>query len=277
MTATAANEVPFALSGADPILKVEDVSVIYKLPGGTVLEAVRHVNFIVEPGEMMGLVGESGCGKSTMAKAICGLEPLSSGTITFQGEQIKPLGLHNRSPQQLRIQMVFQNPYASLNPRRTIGSQIRDGLWISSKPGGWTVEQLLDAVEMPSSDAARYPSQFSGGQRQRIAIARAIATGPDLLIGDEPISSLDASLQSKVAQMMKDLAVEAGSSMLFISHDLAVVRDVVDTVAVMTAGQIVERGVVGDVWGRPQHAYTKGLLASIPHVDGLGNLPGGPL
>ena len=257
------------------ILTVSDASVTYKLPGGGHLEAVRKVSFIITPGEMMGLVGESGCGKSTMAKAICGLEPLSHGDIVFKGEHVRPLGLRTRSKGLMRIQMVFQNPYASLNPRRTVGSQISDGLRVSSKPGRWTVETLLDAVGLPRSDAQRYPQQFSGGQRQRIAIARAIATGPDLLIGDEPISSLDASLQSKVARLMRELCEESGASMLFISHDLSVVRDVVDTVAVMTKGEIVERGPVADVWKHPQHDYTRKLLSSIPKVDGLGRLPGG--
>lgn len=265
---------PAGQPAAGALLDVDDVSVTYKLPGRRTLQAVRGVTFEVRPGEMLGLVGESGCGKSTLARAICGLEPTSGGRIVFDGEEITELKLKTRPKHLLKIQMVFQNPYASLNPRRTIGSQISDGLRISTKPDRWTVGSLLEAVEMEPSAAQKYSHAFSGGQRQRLAIARAIASGPDLLIGDEPIASLDASLQSKIAALMKELALESGASLLFISHDLAVVRHVADRVAVMNAGQLVEAGPVGEVWSNPQQDYTKRLLAAIPRVDGKGILPG---
>lgn len=170
--------------------------------------------------------------------------------------------------------MVFQNPYASLNPRRRVGSQIEDGLGLNKQSDAWNVTELLEKVGLDASDRTKYPHQFSGGQRQRIAIARAIGTGPDLLIGDEPIASLDASLQSKVAALMRDLAIQAGSGLLFISHDLAVVRTIADQVAVMNRGAIEEIGPVKSIWRNPQSDYTKRLLSSIPVADGMGVLPG---
>jgi ABC-type glutathione transport system ATPase component len=255
------------------LLAVTDARVTYKLPGRRTLTAVDGVSFGLAPGEVLGLVGESGCGKSTLARAICGLEPLASGTISFDGEPVATLGLRTRPTRQLRIQMVFQNPYSSLNPRRRVGAQIEDALAIAG-PERSTVGQLLDDVQMDRSAATLYPHQFSGGQRQRIAIARAMGARPDILVGDEPIASLDASLQAKVATLMRDVALKNGASLLFISHDLSVVRVIADRVAVMQAGRIVETGAVGDVWNDPQDDYTRRLLAAIPVADGLGNLPG---
>jgi len=256
------------------LLHLDDVHVTYKLPGRGTLNAVDGVSFDLEPRQVLGLVGESGCGKSTLARAVCGLEPTSGGAITFNGTPIGKLGLRKRAPELLRIQMVFQNPYASLNPRRTIGSQIEDGLRVNPVRDAWDVGQLLEHVELDAASRTRYPHQFSGGQRQRVAIARAIAAGPELLIGDEPIASLDASLQARVAKLMRKLAVETGAALLFISHDLSVVRVIADDVAVMSAGRIVEHGPVDRVWSDPQDAYTQRLLAAIPVVDGLGTLPG---
>lgn len=258
-----------------PLLNIDDVSVRYKLPGGGSLTAVNRVSLEVSESSVVGLVGESGCGKSTLARAVCGLEPISGGEIHFKGHPVRKLGMTRRPEELMRIQMVFQNPYASLNPRRTIGSQITDGLRANPEKTSWSVSGLLEEVEMPADAQNRFPHQFSGGQRQRIAIARAIASGPDLLIGDEPIASLDASLQARVAGLMRKLALEAGASLLFISHDLAVVRIIADEVAVMSRGEIVEHGTSQQVWDNPQEAYTKRLLAAIPAVDGLGTLPGG--
>mgnify|MGYP000869341185 FL=1 len=257
-----------------PLLSIDDVSVRYKLPGGGSLTAVDQVSLEVSESSVVGLVGESGCGKSTLARAVCGLEATSGGEITFKGHHVRKLGMRRRSEELMRIQMVFQNPYASLNPRRTIGSQIADGLRANPQKTSWSVAGLLEEVELPSDVQQRFPHQFSGGQRQRIAIARAIASGPELLIGDEPIASLDASLQARVATLMRKLALETGASLLFISHDLVVVRIIADEVAVMSKGVIVEHGTSQQVWEQPQEAYTKRLLAAIPAVDGLGTLPG---
>ena len=258
-----------------PLLSIEDVSVRYKLPGGGSLTAVNQVSLEVSDSSVVGLVGESGCGKSTLARAVCGLEPVSRGEIHFKGHSVRKLGMRRRPEELMRIQMVFQNPYASLNPRRTVGSQIADGLRANPAETSWSVAGLLEEVELPSDVQNRFPHQFSGGQRQRIAIARAIASGPELLIGDEPIASLDASLQARVAGLMRKLALESGASLLFISHDLAVVRIIADEVAVMNKGEIVEHGTSQQVWDDPQELYTQRLLAAIPAVDGLGTLPGG--
>ncbi|KRC62550.1 hypothetical protein ASE14_01585 [Agromyces sp. Root81] len=256
------------------LLEVDGLQVSYKLPGRGTLRAVDGVSFDLEPRQVLGLVGESGCGKSTLAKAVCGLVPTSGGSIAFNGAPIGKLGLRKRDPRLMRIQMVFQNPFASLNPRRTIGSQIEDGLRVNPDRDAWNVADLLEHVEMDPASRTRYPHQFSGGQRQRVAIARAIAAGPELLIGDEPIASLDASLQARIAILMRNLALETGAALLFISHDLSVVRVIADDVAVMNAGRIVERGPVDRVWTAPQEPYTQRLLAAIPVADGMGRLPG---
>lgn len=256
------------------LLTVERARVTYARPGQRRLAAVDDVSFSLGAGHVMGVVGESGSGKSTLAKAICGLVPLDSGGIRFRGFPVELLRARRRNRNLMGIQMVFQNPYASLNPRRTISSTIEDGLRASVGSPRWTVAELLNEVELDAGAGPRYPHEFSGGQRQRIAIARAIASGPALLIGDEPIASLDASLQSKIASLMRDLAVKSGASLLFISHDLAVVRNIVDDVVVMHQGAVVESGSVESVWNDPQQTYTKQLIAAIPVVDGLGRIPG---
>ena len=254
-------------------LAVEHATVRYRQPGRTTLTAVDDVDLALAPGEVLGLVGESGCGKSTLARAVCGLEPLAGGRIVFDGEPIRTLGLRRRPAHQVRIQMVFQNPYASLNPRRRVGAQIEDARRVATR-GSASVTELLADVGMDADAARKYPHEFSGGQRQRVAIARAIAAGPDVLIGDEPIASLDASLQSRIAALMRDVALRHGASLLFISHDLSVVRVIADRIAVMRAGRIVEEGAAAEVWSRPQDDYTRRLLAAIPIADGLGRLPG---
>ena len=258
---------------SEPILTVRDAVVSYRRPGAGTFTAVDGVSFELGRGEVLGLVGESGCGKSTLAKAVCGLEPLAGGEIRYEGRPVEPLRMRRRRPDLLGIQMVFQNPYASLNPRRRVGEQIADALALG-RAGDASVPGLLDDVGLPAAAATSYPHQFSGGQRQRIAIARALAAGPHLLIGDEPIASLDASLQARLAMLMRDLARERGTSLLFISHDLAVVRLIADRIAVMQAGKIVEIGTAERIWSAPGHPYTARLLASIPIPDGSGTLPG---
>lgn len=259
-------------SGA-PLLELDSVACEYKLDGGGRFRAVNGVSLQLGRSEVLGLVGESGCGKSTLAKLICGLEKPADGSITFDGHPVRALGLKKRAKELLGIQMVFQNPYASLNPRRRIRDQLNDALALNPD-GTWTVESLLEAVDLPADSAQRYSHSFSGGQRQRIAIARALAAGPKVLVGDEPIASLDAFLQARIARMMRDLAIDSGASMIFISHDLSVVRDIADRVAVMEAGRIVEVGSTEQIWNDPNHPYTQKLLAAIPKVDGKGFIPG---
>ncbi|MDO5671971.1 MAG: ATP-binding cassette domain-containing protein [Actinomycetaceae bacterium] len=256
----------------DPILEIRDAHVTFKRPGGQVLKAVNGVSLAMQPGEVVGLVGESGCGKSTLARAITGLQPLESGQILFRGKEIRPLGLRRRKGEELSIQMVFQNPYASLNPRRRISDQIEDGRAVSSTQAP-TVKELLERVQLPAHYANRFPHEFSGGERQRIAIARAIAASPQVLVGDEPIASLDASLQIHVAELMRDLAKDTGASLLFITHDLAIVRQICNRIIVMNAGKIVEQGPAEEIWDSPQETYTRKLLAAIPIADGLGTIP----
>ncbi|WP_049575807.1 ABC transporter ATP-binding protein [Nonomuraea sp. SBT364] len=252
------------------LLTIDDLVVEHRSPGRPVVRAVAGVSLDVRAGEVVGLVGESGCGKSTLARAVCGLNPITSGGISFEGHAVTPLGLRRR--RLTGIQMVFQDPYASLNPRRRVGDQIADGLRTSGDTATRPAD-LLERVGLPREFAGRHPHEFSGGQRQRIAIARALAARPRLLIGDEPISALDASAQAQVATLMRDLAVESGAGLLFISHDLSVVRLIADRIAVMYLGRIVEAGDTAEVWANPRHPYTRALLGAIPAPDGLGVLP----
>ena len=258
------------------LLDVSGLRVTYR--GRPPVRAVDGVELTVAAGQVVGLVGESGCGKSTIARAVCGLVKPEAGTVTFDGTPVTTLGLRRRPATLTRVQMVFQDPYASLHPRRAIGVQIGDGVRAamargatSSAPSVW-----LERVGLDPAAASRYPHEFSGGQRQRIAIARSLAARPDLLIGDEPISALDASTQAVVAALMRDLAVESGAGLLFISHDLSVVRLIADRLVVMYRGRIVESGAAEDIWRDPQHPYTQALLAAVPVPDGSGRMPAPP-
>jgi len=258
-------------------LTVTDLRVVY--PGRPPVVAVDGVSIEVAPGEVVGLVGESGCGKSTLARAVCGLVAPAEGSVEFDGEPVTPLGLRRRSPGLTRVQMVFQDPYSSLHPRRRVGAQIADGTRAAARLSGAdrpAPAEWLERVGLDPGAARRYPHEFSGGQRQRIAIARALAAEPGLLVGDEPISSLDASTQATVAGLMRELTVAAGAGLLFISHDLSVVRLVADRMVVMYRGRIVESGPTAQVWNGPRHPYTQALLGAVPLPDGLGTLPAAP-
>jgi len=273
------------------LLEVAGLRVVYR--GRPPVRAVDGVDLTVAAGQVVGLVGESGCGKSTVARAVCGLVKPAAGTVVFDGLPVTPLGLRRRPAALTRIQMVFQDPYASLHPRRRIGVQIGEGVRAAAARGGETGPGAESArvgetepgaepawwlrrVGLEPDAARRYPHEFSGGQRQRIAIARALAARPDLLIGDEPISALDASTQAVVAALMRDLAVDSGAGLLFISHDLSVVRLIADRLVVMYRGRIVESGPARAIWEDPQHPYTQSLLAAVPVPDGLGTMPAPP-
>ena len=266
------------------VLSARDIVVDY--PGRPPVRAIDGVSLDVHVGEVVGLVGESGCGKSTMARVLTGLLRPASGEIVYRGKPLKPLGLRGRDASETGIQMVFQDPGSSLNPRRRIGPQIQDGLDAARRRLGGqeppsdkgadrprTPAEWLERIGMTAEDATRYPGSFSGGQRQRIATARALAAAPDVLIGDEPISALDASTQARVAYIMSTLTIAHGAGMLFISHDLSVVRLIADRLLVMYRGHIVERGPAEEIWADPRHPYTKALLGAIPLADGAGRLP----
>jgi peptide/nickel transport system ATP-binding protein len=263
-----------------PVLALSGAAVDYRRHGQRV-RALDGVDLTVSPGEVVGLVGESGCGKSTLARAAVGLVPLAAGTVTFEGQPVTPLGLRRRPGRLRGLQMVFQDPYESLNPRRKVGELIADGMLLTAgtarAPGRGAARaraaELLERVGLPATAADGYPHEFSGGQRQRIAIARTLAARPSCLIADEPISALDASAQAQVANLLTTLVREEGIGLLLVSHDLAVVRQVADRVAVMYLGRIVETGGTADVWSAPRHPYTEALVAAIPRADGAGVLP----
>jgi peptide/nickel transport system ATP-binding protein len=264
------------MSDQKPVLHVDSLVVEYG--GRTAFRAVDGVSFDIAAGEVLALVGESGCGKSSTARAVIGMEKPAGGTVLYRDRPVQPLGLRTRPKELTAIQMVFQDPNSSLNPRIRVAQQIAEGSRAARARGADTEapSHWLKAVGLSPALENRYPYQLSGGQRQRVAIARALAAKPDLIVADEPISALDASAQASVAAMMRELCVASGAAMLFISHDLSVVRLMADRVAVMYRGRIVESGATPVVWANPVHPYTEALLDAIPHPDGEGVLPAAP-
>jgi oligopeptide/dipeptide ABC transporter ATP-binding protein len=257
------------------VLTLCGVTVAYSRRGAPPVRAVVDASLAIAPGEIVGLVGESGCGKSTLGKAAVGLLPLTAGRVSFQGSQLRPLGRGRRDPAFRPLQMVFQDPYSSLNPRRRVGEQIADGIRLGGHGSGRLtaeVAQLLDRVGLPAA-ARQFPHELSGGQRQRIAVARVLAARPACVVADEPLSALDASAQAQVANLMAALVHETGMAMLFISHDLSVVRQIADRTVVMYLGTIVETGPTPLLWDHPQHPYTTALIAAAPRVSGSAALP----
>lgn len=258
------------------LLELTDVAVEYRVSGRDRVRAVDGVSLAVRPGEIVGLVGESGCGKSSLARVAAGLAPPSGGTVRLEGEPVTPLGRRRRRKAEIGLQMVFQNPYSSLNPRRTVLSQLLDGVSHEIGRGEqrrrYALEQLT-RVGLDEAAARRYPHQFSGGQLQRIAIARALAARPRVLVADEPVTALDVSSQAQVVAVLGELVAELDVGMLFISHDLALVRRLADVTAVMYLGRLVETGPTERVWRRPKHPYTRALIDAIPSADPGAGLP----
>jgi oligopeptide/dipeptide ABC transporter ATP-binding protein len=257
------------------LLEIRNLEVTYAGHAGTRVRAVAGVDLDVEAGQIVALVGESGCGKSSLGKAAVGLVAPSAGTIRFAGEPLQPLRRAARPRSQRKLQMVFQDPFSSLNPRRRVGDLIAEGGQVATEAGEtpMSVGECLERVGLSASFADRYPHQFSGGQRQRIAIARALAARPRCIVADEPISALDASAQAAVANLLVNLVRELDMGLLFISHDLAIVRTIADLTTVMYLGKIVETGPSGALWRDPLHPYARSLIAAIPRPDGAGGLP----
>ncbi len=235
------------------------------------VRAVDGVSFDVRAGETLGLVGESGSGKSTTGRALLRLRAPTSGSVSFDGTDLGSLDAEELRLARRHMQMIFQDPYASLNPRLRIGSAIREPLDVhgvgAASERDARVAELLGRVGLDASFQGRFPHEFSGGQRQRVGIARALATGPRFVVADEPISALDVSIQAQIVNLLSDLKDELGLTYLFIAHDLSMVRHLSDRVAVMYLGRLAEIGPADDVFDRPQHPYTRALISAIPVAD----------
>ncbi len=259
-----------------PLLQVRELHTHFRTGGGifaekTWLRAVNGISFDIHAGEVLSLVGESGCGKSTVGRTLTQLEPSTSGAALFNGQDILPMTASAFRPLRRDIQMIFQDPFASLNPRLTIEQTLTEPLFIHGLAASKTearalIADTLELVGMAPKVMERYPHEFSGGQRQRIGIARVMILKPKLVIADEAVSALDVSIQAQVLNLIKELQRDSGMSMLFISHDLGVVRHISDRVAVMYQGQIVETGDKRQIFEAPQHEYTKRLLSAIPRI-----------
>ena len=276
-TTTRPMHVPTSGTAVGELLRVDNLQVhfpitrgIFQRQVGTV-RAVDGVSFAIKQGETLGLVGESGCGKSTTGRAILQLHKPTGGSVRLQGKELTTLSGEDVRRLRREMQMVFQDPYASLNPRMTVGSIIGEPLEIHGLARGRDkqarVQELLRIVGLNPYFANRYPHEFSGGQRQRIGIARALAVQPTFIVCDEPISALDVSIQAQVINLLEELQGQFNLTYLFIAHDLSVVRHISDRVAVMYVGKIVEMGTVKEIFTHPQHPYTRALLAAIPEAD----------
>jgi glutathione transport system ATP-binding protein len=260
-----------------PLLAVENLVTRFDLRAGVFgkvagrVHAVENVSFEIHAGETLALVGESGCGKSTIGRSILQLEKPISGSIRFEGRETLNRPSHEVRALRRNVQMIFQDPFSSLNPRMTVGRAIADPMRVHGElPRSEIrarVAHLLERVGLEQDHARRYPHAFSGGQRQRICIARVLGTNPKLVIADEAVASLDVTIQAQIINLLMDLQAETGISVLFISHDMAVVERIAHRVAVMYLGEIVEIGSRRQVFGNPQHSYTRKLLASVPVAD----------
>lgn len=254
------------------LLDVEDLVVEYGARGfrARPYRALEGVSLSIQPGETVGLVGESGSGKTTLGRALLGLVPVAGGSVRFEGNEIGQLRRRERRALSSEIQVIFQDPYSSLNPSMTIGQILAEPLTATGTKSGKATERvrdLLDAVGLPANAVTRLPREFSGGQRQRIAIARALALNPKLIVCDEPVSALDLSTQARVLDLLIELQERTGVAYLFISHDLAVVRHISHRVAVLYRGEIVETGTGEQVTSRPEHPYTRRLFLAAPLPD----------
>jgi oligopeptide transport system ATP-binding protein len=256
------------------MLDVQDLKMYFPVRRGVLrrvagyVKAVDGVSLSVGPGETLGLVGESGCGKTTVGKCVLRLLTPTDGRILFEGRDIARLGRKELSGYRRRMQMVFQDPFGSLNPRMTVADIVGEGLVIMGENGvRQRVMDLLDTVGLPREAASRYPHEFSGGQRQRIGVARALAVNPSFLVCDEPVSALDVSIQAQIINLLEDLQARLGLSYLFVAHDLSVVRHIAGRIAVMYVGRLMEEAPTEELFARPLHPYTRALFSSIPSLD----------
>ena len=256
------------------LVEVKDLVKHYPIRSGIVfrhdvgaVKAVDGISFDLEAGETFALVGESGCGKSTTARCVLRLIEPTSGTINFEGEDITTAGTSRLRALRREMQMIFQDPFASLNPRMTVRGILREPFTIHGLEEDGKVEALLEMVGLLPEHASRYPHEFSGGQRQRVGIARAIALDPKLVVCDEPVSALDVSIRAQVLNLLEDLQARLGLTFLFIAHDLSVVRHIASRVAVMYLGTIVETAPTDDLFERPSHPYTQALISAVPVPD----------
>jgi oligopeptide/dipeptide ABC transporter ATP-binding protein len=265
-------------NGAGPLVELEKLKVYFPIKSGIVLDrhvgdirAVDDVSLTIRRGETVGLVGESGCGKSTVGRTILRLYKPTAGRIIFDGQDISRLGENELRPLRRRMQMVFQDPFASLNPRhsvgRIVGEPLRSHGLATKREARAQVQDLLRIVGLPPDAAGRYPHEFSGGQRQRIGLARAIALNPDFIVADEPVSALDVSIQAQIINLLEQLQEEFELTYLFIAHDLSVVRHISDRIAVMYLGWIVEVSPADELYDNPLHPYTISLLSAVPIPD----------
>lgn len=259
------------------LLTVNDLKVHYPIRGGFFRRVVDHVkavdgiSFELQPGETYGLVGESGCGKTTSGRALIGLNKVTSGEMLFEGKDLAKMGKSERRNYTKDIQMIFQDPYSSLNGRKNvlniIAEPLRNFERLSPKEELLRVQELVARVGLSPESIYKYPHQFSGGQRQRIGIARALALNPKLIIADEPVSALDVSVQAQVLNFMQEIQEEFNLTYLFISHDLGIIQHMCDRIGIMYRGRFVEEGTASEIYNNPQHVYTKRLIAAIPEMN----------
>jgi peptide/nickel transport system ATP-binding protein len=266
------------VSGNAALVRVENLKVWFPIKSGLILDrhvgdikAVDDVSLEIERGETLGLVGESGCGKSTIGRAILRLYEPTAGKILFDGQDISHMSESQLRPLRRRMQMVFQDPFASLNPRHSVGRIVGEPMRVHKLAGrrqaGRRVRELLEIVGLPADAASRYPHEFSGGQRQRVGLARSLALNPDFVVCDEPVSALDVSIQAQIVNLLESLQRDFDLTYLFIAHDLAVVRHISDRIAVMYLGKIVEVSPAAELYDNPLHPYTISLLSAVPIPD----------